>query len=264
MVGCAILIGVCLARGAEVLVIATSPSVKAPLESLSRAFETAHPGVQVKLSLHDGLDLRRTIAAINNNAAYLGGRGVIHVIAPGGDELLTRLEAKNYVRPNTRRAYAAERLVLVVPVSLVEAPDSFDELSSKTNVKIAVADPTVTNLGRNSRSLLSALGIWETSQERIEVAADARGVIDHMMRGEADVGILWGPDAAQEQDRVRVVAERDAEQPVVHSIAMDSECPNRNLAQAFLDFTRSQGARKLLRALGYAAPDENPSKRDGG
>ncbi len=241
---------------AEPLVIAASPAVRAPLEALGRAFEATHPGVSVRLYLDSGLELRRTIAAVENDGRYLGGRGVIHLVAPGGDELITRLEAKNYIRPNTRRAYAAEPLVLVVPASLVEAPASFEQLANDPNVKIAVADPALTSLGQKSRELLVAVGVWDRAKGRLEVAADARGVIDHMMRGQSDVGILAWPEAVREQERIRVVAWSGPEHTAstIHSIAMEWECPNRALAQDFLDFTQTPAAQAAIRALGYAFP----------
>src|SRR5256885_15177369 len=101
----------------EPLVIAASPSLAVPLEALGRAFESLHAGVQVRIYYDSGLDLRRTIAAMENNmiGQYFIGRGPIHVVGPGGGELITRLEQKYYVLPGTRRAYAPEQVVVVVP-----------------------------------------------------------------------------------------------------------------------------------------------------
>lgn len=240
----------------EPLVIAASPSVKAPLEALGRAFEVLHPGVVVRLYLDEALNLRRTIAALENNGQFLGGRGIIHLVAPGGDELLTRLASKNYIRPESRRAYAVEPLVLVVPESVVEAPTSFDALARDAHLRIAVADPALTTLGQRSRDLLLTRGVWANLNGRLELAADARGVIDHLMRGQADVGILFGPEAVQERERLRVtaVARGETVAQTVHSIAMEWQCPNRELAQEFIRFTQSASAQAILRALGYLSP----------
>jgi molybdate transport system substrate-binding protein len=91
------------------------------------AYEVAHPDVQVKLYFDSGLDLRRMIAGMENSPTgqYFIGTGPIHLIAPGGDELITRLQQKYYVLPGSKRPYATVSLMMIVPESLVEAPVSF-------------------------------------------------------------------------------------------------------------------------------------------
>ena len=92
--------------------------------------------MKVRLYFDSSLDLRRTIAAMENSpmGQYFIGSGPIHIIAPGGDELITRLEQKYYVLPQTRRPYATVSLVLVVPESLVDAPLSFEALAQARKV----------------------------------------------------------------------------------------------------------------------------------
>src|SRR5262245_5347096 len=80
----------------EPFVIAASPSLAAPVEALAHAFETTHPDVGVRIFFDTGLALRQTIAGMENSpkGQYFIGTGPIHVVAPGGDELITRLEQK--------------------------------------------------------------------------------------------------------------------------------------------------------------------------
>lgn len=237
---------------AEELVIAASPGVAIPLGAVARAFEATHPDVRVRLYLDSGLDLRRTIAAIHNDGRHTIGAGAIHLIAPGSDELLDRLEQKYYGMPETRRPYALTRLVLVVPESLVEAPVSFEALAA-SGVRVAVADPRETELGLQTKRLLDALGLSPVLRDRLEVAADARAVMDHLLNGRADVGVVFSADAVRERERVRIVAtSRHAlAPPITHSITMDRFCPNRRLCQEFLDFTGTAPAQSSLRQLGY-------------
>lgn len=244
--------------GAESLVIAASPSVRAPVEALGRAFEAERPDVTVRLYLDPGLDLRRTIAAIQNDGRHTAGQGVIHLVAPGSEELLDRLERKYYVLPGTRRAYAQTSLVLVVPESLVDAPTSFEALAA-SGMRIAVADPCETELGRRTRQLLDALGLSSLVQGQLDVATDARAVLDHVLNGLADAGVVFSSDAVRERERVRIaaIAPSLAGLSIRHSMAMDRYCPNRRLCLDFLDFTQTERARAVLRLLGYesgAAP----------
>ncbi|MBA2251386.1 MAG: molybdate ABC transporter substrate-binding protein [Nitrospirales bacterium] len=247
-----------LASAKEPLVIAASPSLVAPLEALGRAFEATHPDVTVRLYLNSGLDIRQTIAAMQNTSIgqYFIGKGPIHIIAPGGDELITRLEQRYYVLPNSRKAYATEPLVLVVPESLADAPESFEALAHNAQLRVAIADPTLTSLGQKSGELLKRVGIADSLKARLDVAADARGVLNHLLNGNADVGIVFGPDAVEEGERVRVVAVSDEGlyKPTLHSMAMERYCPNRNLCQEFLAFIQSSEAQSVLKRLGYGSP----------
>ncbi len=240
----------------EPLVIAASPSLKEPLEALGRAFEAARPDVRVRLFFDSGLDLRRTIAAMENSGKYFIGSGPIHLVAPAEDELLTRLEQKYYVLPGTRRIYATTSLVLVVPESLVEAPSSFDALARNARLRVAVADPRVTALGQRTDELLRSLGMAEALKDRLDVAGDARGVLDHLLNGAADVAIVFGPDAVRESQRVRIVATApvEADRPITHSMAMERYCPNRSLCEDFLAFVQTPEAQRVVKGLGYGAP----------
>lgn len=250
-------VGEC-ASAKEPLVIAASPSLAAPLEALGRAFEAAHPDVKVLLYFDSGLDIRRTIAAMENSSIgqFFIGKGPIHLIAPGGDELITRLEQRYYVLPDSRKAYATEPLALVVPESLVDAPDSFEVLGHYPHVRVAIADPTLTILGQKTVQLLKSLGITEALKGRLDVAADAQGVLDHLLSGNADVGIVFGPDAVEEHHRVRVVSISDETRykPTVHSMAMERYCPNRDLCNEFLTFIQTSEAQSTLKRLGYGSP----------
>lgn len=252
-------LGIALSASAtEPLVIAASPSLAAPLEALGRAFEATHPDVTVKLYFNSGLDIRQTIAAMQNTSIgqYFIEKGPIHIIAPGGDELITRLEQRYYVLPNGRKAYATEPLVLVVPESLVDAPESFEALANNAQLRVAIADPALTSLGQKSSELLNRSGIADSLKGRLDVAADARGVLSHLLNGNADVGIVFGPDAVKEGERVRVVAVSDERlyKPTLHSMAMERYCPNRNLCQEFLTFIQSSEAQSVLKRLGYGSP----------
>ena len=251
----------------ETFVIAASPSLAAPLDALGRAFEATHPGVKVQLYYASGLELRQSIATMENRdrTKYFIGSGPIHVIAPGGDELISRLVMRYYVLPETRTPYATASLVLVVPESLVEAPASFEAVAQDVRIRIAVADPKLTVLGQKTDELLHALGAAETWKGRLDVATDARGVLDHLMNGKADAAIVFGPDAVRESNRVRVVAVAPGtiDRPVIHSMAMERFCPNRTLCEEFLGFVRGSDAQTIVKQLGYGVPGNGGSGSPG-
>jgi len=253
------------AAATEQLLIATSPSMRTAVEALARRFETTHPDVRVRLFFDSGLDIRRTIAGMENSPVgqYFIGSGPIHLVAPGGDELITRLEWRYYVLPGTKRPYAEVPLVMIVPEALVDAPTSFEALGTNETLRIAVGDPELTTLGQKTRQLLTSVGVWEQVERRLDQASDTRSVFDHLLNGEADVGIVFGPDAVEESQRIRIVAvsERGTFPPIIHSMAMERYCPNRALCQEFLAFIQSAEAQAELKRLGYTSPPQIQSTK---
>ncbi|MEC4889894.1 MAG: substrate-binding domain-containing protein [Nitrospira sp.] len=239
----------------RVLVIATSPAVAEALTQLGQAFEVSHPGVRVQLSVDPALDLRRMVAAMESRGKSFIGSGPIHLVAPGGDEVITRMEQKYYLLPEANALYATERLVLIAPESLSEAPESFEALATMGTVRIAVADLS-TRLGVETDQVLRALGL---KGKRLDLANDQAGILDHVLSGQADVGILFGQDAMKVQQRVRIVATAPAGlyKPIPHSIAMERYCPDRPLCEEFLRFVTSPDGQSVLKRLGYG-PGKTP------
>jgi len=248
---------------AEPLTIVASPSVKVPLEALAQAFEHSHPDVHVRIHYDSGLGLRQSLASMQNSGRYAIGSGPFHLIAPASVDVLNRLESRYYVLPGTRKAYAAVPLVLVVPESLVEAPASFEAFAQDPTKKVSVADPELTELGLRTKAFLDGTELSGILKDRLDVAHDAKGVIDDIMNGDADAGIVFGSDAVRHAGRVRIVASSTdkTHQPVVYFMAMERFCPNRDLCGQFLAFTQTDEAQQALKVLGYGSPSSVRSRQ---
>ena len=252
------------AIAAESFIIAASPSLRGLLEQLSTGFERSHPDVRVKLYFDSGLDIRRTIAGMENSMVgqYFIGKGPIHLVAPGGDELLARLEQKYYVLRETERSYAQDQLVLVVPVTLLEAPESLEAMSQGSS-RLAIAEPEKTSLGKQTQEALRAAGLASSFEGRLDEATDVRGVIDHVLAGQADAGLIYGHDALKVRERLRVVAILNKGYTrTVHSMAMERYCPNRTLCTEFLEYIQSPEAQTLVRQAGYGVPGSQENPKD--
>lgn len=126
---------------------------------------------------------------------------------------------------------------------------------SRGTSRLAVADPSHTRLGAQTGAMLYALGLDAPFTGRLDVATDSRGVLDHVLSGQADAGILFGHEAVKEQERVRIVARvGKGYLPTVHSMAMERYCPNRSLCEEFLDYVQSAEAQAIVRQAGYGLP----------
>lgn len=89
----------------------------------------------------------RTIAQFENKGSIAVEHGLVHLFAPGGDELLTRLPQKQYVIPETRTLYATRPFVLIILELLVDTATSFELLAQNARRRVDIADPVVKPLG---------------------------------------------------------------------------------------------------------------------
>ncbi len=136
----------------------------------------------------------------------------------------------------------------------MEAPESLEALS-RTPARLAVAEPDRTYLGKQTQQVLRSLGLASSFEGRLDQAVDSRGVVDHVLGGQADAGIVYGHEAVKEQNRLRVVAViKEGYQPAVHSMAMERYCPNRRLCEEFLAYLQSAEAQSVVRRAGYGLP----------
>lgn len=248
------------ASAEDTLVIATSPSVQRAVKALAREFETTRRGVKVLLYVDSALDLHRTVASTENrDHTYVIGRGPIHLLAPGGDEVIAQLERKGYILPTTRTPYAAVSLALVVPATAPNVPRSFDEMARGACPRLTVADPERSVLGEMTAKLLKGLDLQEKLKYRVNVAADVRGVVDYLISGATDCAVLFSPEVFEHPDKLRVaaIAPRGMVLPILHSMAIQHYSPDRLLAEQFLSFIRTREARMTLAGLGYQAPSDH-------
>ena len=246
---------------AEPLIILASPRLEKPLVALAESFESTHADVHVKILLDSGLGLRGTIARLQNAGLYGIESGIVHIVAPADQQLIDRLEDRYYVLPGTRRPFATARLVLVASADGPAPLPSVQELSTATAVRIVVADPEVSELGHKTKSALDQLQWSSAATDRLIVGHDVRGVLDRIIHGKAEVGILFEHQAVAAGPSVKIIAQlpEEAAPPIVYAMAMERFCPNRPLCRSFLDFSQSPEARKLLARLGYSAPGTSGS-----
>jgi molybdate transport system substrate-binding protein len=231
---------------AETLTIAVSPEFAPPLKALGEAFESANPGVKVRLYYGSGIHLEQALRAKQ-----------IHLVAPGTNVWSDDGEAKRYqVLSKTLRPYAVVPIALAASASLPNPPSSLEDLGQMSGLRVVIIGDPATELGRRTQELLDHLGLRSAVQGRLETVRNTQGVLDHLSRGRADVGILFGPDAVQQIGRFQIipVTPNGSHQPILLPLALDRFCPNAELGQAFLDFTLSPEAQAVLKRLGYDLP----------
>ena len=102
-------------------------------------------------------------------------------------------------------------------------------------------------------------GDLTNAKQQLDLASDQSGILDHVLSGQADVGVMFGQDAVKFEQRVRIVATAPAGlyKPIPHSMSMERYCPDRPLCEEFLQFAISPDGQAVLKRLGYG-PGKKP------
>ena len=150
----------------------------------------------------------------------------------------------------------ANDLVLVAPAASqaqVRIAPGVDLVRALAGGRLALADPRAVPAGRYARAALEGLGAWKAVEPHLAPAADVRGALALVARGEAPLGIVYRTDALAEP-RVRVVAAfpESSHPPIVYGMALLAGAGAD--ARAFAAYAASPPARTLWARHGFRFP----------
>jgi molybdate transport system substrate-binding protein len=227
------------------IVVFAAASLTDALSELTRDFGTA-PGVRVKLSF----------AASSALARQIESGAPADVFFSADLEWMDYLEARKLIKAGSRHDVIGNRLVLIAPstspVKLAIAPH-FALAAALGGGRLATGDPDSVPVGRYARAALTALGVWNSVEDRLVRADNVRAALAYVDRAEVPLGIVYQTDALIDKG-VRIVdAFPDATHPpIVYPIALTAGA--RSGAQEFVDFLRTPTAQAVFTRYGFTAP----------
>src|SRR5690242_2398380 len=157
------------------------------------------------------------------------------------------LATRNLIVSDTRRDLLSNKLVLIVPAGhpqhVTIGPD-FDLAGLLgASGKLTTGDPTHVPVGLYAKQALEKLGVWDVAEARMAPAADVRGALLLVERGEAAAGIVYATDAAVSKGvMVAGVFPDNSHDPITYPFAVvkASDTPD---ARALLTFMEGLEAR---------------------
>jgi molybdate transport system substrate-binding protein len=229
--------------GAQELIVSAAASLTDAFREIGRDFETAHPGARVVLNLA-GSDV--LLAQIAHGAPA-------DVFASADEAAMNRAEKTRLLAPGTRRDFAANRLVVVVPASAA-AVAGLASLAGPRFRRIAVGSPQTVPAGRYAKHALEGADLWTALLPRLVFTQNVRQALDYVAREEADAGFVYATDAAIMPDRVRVAFDVATGTPVRYPIAVIEGSHQSALAAAFVAFVAGSAGQRTLARFGFRSP----------
>lgn len=177
----------------------------------------------------------------------------VDVFASAGEKQMDELESKGLILADTRRDFARNALVLVLPPASKHSLHSFAELGHPGVERIAVGNPKTVPAGQYARETLTNLKLWNVLQPRFVMAENVRQVLDYVARAEADAGIVYASDVPAAHGRTVIAAHAPAgsHSPICYPIAIVKDTRERKNAQRFIDLTLSAEGQAILKKFSF-------------
>jgi molybdate transport system substrate-binding protein len=228
---------------AEPLTIAAAPSLKPVLRDILPLFESQHKTAEIRVVYGPSQTLR---AAIEDGAPA-------DVFLPAAAEEVNKLQKKGLTLNGGPVVYGQTFLVLATASPAHAAGVSLRDLHTNRIARIAMGDPKTTALGILTQDLLSKLDLGPVPHSRY-LYGKHDDVIQLLISGEADVGIVYRIDAAA-NPALRIIDEApgDLRFPVQFSSAVVWTCGHRScsLGKEFVHFLTTPDVQNILIKHGF-------------
>src|SRR5512136_94773 len=139
-------------EGKEILVSAAI-SLKNAFEEIGRLYEKK-TGVRVRFNLGASGLLQKQIES----------GAPVDIFASAGEKQMDELQAKGLIFADTRRNFARNELVLVIPENSKLPIRSFTDLARPEVARIAIGNPKTVPAGQYAEEALNRLKLWDKVQ----------------------------------------------------------------------------------------------------
>ena len=226
----------------RLIVVGAAISLKESFNELGSIYEH-RTGTKVTFTFGSSGELEKQIEA----------GAPVDVFASAAEKEMDELQAKNLIDRATRRDFARNSLVLVVPADSQLHLQSYSDLQKPGVTKIAIGNPKTVPAGQYAEELLRNTQLWPKVESRLIMGENVRQVLDYVARGEVDAGIVYATDVQVAQGKVSVAA-RAADQdygPILYPLAVIKDSANANAAKGFVDLVVSPEGNQILKKHGF-------------
>lgn len=163
---------------------------------------------------------------------------------------LDRLEAAGLVQPGTRTPLAENSLAGIGPADGELPVRRVADLARADVLRIALADPACP-LGEYTRGLLLKKKLYEKLLPRVTPADNSRAVVAAVRAGRADVGLVYGSDAARADGCRLLFRVRRLPVPIRYEAAVILRGQQPTRALELLRFLAAPAAAGRFRGCGF-------------
>jgi len=236
--GVVVLAGCTAAPETGTVTVLAAASLTDALDEASAAYMAEHPNVEIVVSYGGSSALAEQIVS---------GAPADVFFAANEATMQTVVDAGLAVDPDV---LLANTLQLVVPAGNPGDVDSLADLADPGLV-VALCDPSVP-CGSAAAQLLELAGVTASVDTYED---DVRAALTKVALGEVDAALVYRTDVLAAGDAVEGIEVPEAESVVNrYPITLLADAPNREPAQAFIDYLRSAEGREVFARAGFDTP----------
>ncbi|MGO4279367.1 molybdate ABC transporter substrate-binding protein [Cupriavidus sp. RAF20_2] len=226
------------------LVVSAAASLTNAFKTLAEQYEKVHPDTKVVLNFGASDVLMQQIV-----------RGApADVFASADQDAMNKAEAEKVIQPASRKDFAANQVVLIVPTDSKLGIGALRDLTRADVKRVAYGNPSSVPVGRYTKDALEAENLWEAVSAKGVPAQNVRQSLDYVARGEVDAGFVFATDAAIMPDKVKVAVRVPNRTPVTYPIAITTQTKQPTQAASFVQYVLSPDGQAVLAKYGFQKP----------
>ena len=232
-----------VAADRQEIIVSAAISLKNAFEEIGKLFEAKYKGVKVTFNFGASGDLFRQIE----------GGAPVDVFASAAKKDMDEAEKKGLIVPDSRVNFAGNSIVLIIPADSKIGIQTFQDLGLNQVEKIATRNPKTVPAGRYAEEVFVYFKMLNAIKEKLIYAENVRQVLDYVVRGEVDAGIVYSTDVMVRAKDIKIVATApgNTHSPVIYPAAVVKETKKENLSKAFVSLLTSEEGRKILERHGF-------------
>jgi molybdate transport system substrate-binding protein len=225
-------------RGTPLNVFAAA-SLAESFGALERRFERDNPGVDVRLNLAGSATLAQQIT-----------EGAPADVFAAADQATMNTVVEAGLVAGEPSVFATNALTIVVPPGNPRGVRSFRDLAARDFTVVVCAPEVPCGAATEKAERAAGAELAPASEEQ-----DVKAVLNKVVAGEADAGLVYVTDAASADDQVDSVAFPQSRQAInTYPIATVKRSAHADQARRFVDVVLGEAGRAELGKVGFGAP----------
>lgn len=225
------------------ITVSAAASLTEAFTDIAKEFEAAHPGTKVELNFAGSGTLRMQIES----------GAPVDVFASASESDMDLLSKKNLIEESSRKDFAANTVVMVVPEKNgSESPKTLEDLTAVGIKKIAIGNPETAPIGKYTKQALETAGLWNKIEGKVVLGETVKQVLTYVETGEVDAGFVFITDAESGKKELYEIAFTvPVNEPISYPIAVIKDSKNKEEAQEFIDFVTGTRGQEILAKYGF-------------
>jgi len=226
----------------ETITVSGAASLTEAFTNIASKFKKENPGTNANLNFGSSGNLRMQVE----------GGAPVDVFASADENQMNILSNKSLIVNSSRKDFAHNSLVLIVPKSSTLNITNIKDLANPNVQKISIGNPGTVPVGEYSLLALTDAGLWSQLKNKAVLAEDVKQVLVYVERGAVDAGFVYLTDAKTAQPgTIKIVTSVPVSTSINYPIAVVSSSTHKEKAQKFIDFVTGKEGQDILNTYGF-------------